>query len=76
MTSLDQWTPKEADDNEPLIVCDEHAFYLYEQSYGRQVEMHYDILIACKLAEEEEEMKKQIEQHAKYVESNYIRVGA
>ena len=75
MTSLDQWTTPKTEVKKPLVINDAHANYLYEQSYSRQVERHYDALIECKLAEEKAEMKKEMEQHAKYVESNYVRVG-
>jgi hypothetical protein len=75
--SLDQWgviTPT-GELKKPLILSDAHANYLYEQSYDRQVEKHYDWLIDCKLAEEELEKEIEMKQHAKYVESNYVRVG-
>ena len=75
--SLDQWgviTPTN-EMKKPLILSDAHAIYLYEQSYERQIEKHYDNLISCKLAEEEIENEIAMKQHIAYVKSNYVRVG-
>lgn len=75
--SLDQWGVTTSTDEmkKPLIVSDAHADYLYEQSYDRQVEKHYNMLIEAKLAEEKEEQAKLIQQHQEYVNRNYVRVG-
>lgn len=75
MTSLDQWTTQKAEVKKPLVINDAHANYLYETSYEKQLEKHYDDLIKSKLAEEKAEKVKEMKQYAKYVESNYIRVG-
>ena len=75
--SLDQWgviTPSGKMER-PLILSDAHANYLYEQSYHRQLDKHYNRLIDWKLAEERLENEIAMKQHIAYVKSNYIRVG-
>lgn len=67
MVSLDDFKQK---DNR-LIISDAHADYLYEQSYGRQVEKMYDAQIKAHLEEE----KKEIQSHQDYINKNYVRVG-
>ena len=52
-------------------LSDEHIDYLYEQSYGRQIEKNYDYQIEQYLAEE----KAKEEKHDSYVKKNYIRIG-
>ena len=75
--SLDQWGVTTSTDKmkKPLIVSDAHADYLYEQSYGRQLEKYHKVLIEEKLAEEKEEQARLIQQHQEYVKRNYVRVG-
>ena len=65
MTTLDRYKKKQ------LVVSNEHAHYLYEQSYGKLVEKEYAELINEYLAEEKMEKVK----HQNYIEKNYIRVG-
>lgn len=62
-------------DTSKLIINDEHAEYVYNQSYGKIVDDNYDYLIERELAEERANEIKKIDQHAKYVENNYIKVG-
>ena len=76
MTSLDQWTTSQKSEPKPVEFSDEYVDYLYENSYERQIEKEYDYLIQEKLAEEKAMEIKEKESHARYVKSNYVRVGA
>lgn len=71
--SLDQWgvfTPT-SEMKRPLILSDNHAHYLWEQSYERMVEKRYQYQIDEHL--EEEKLEK--EAHKEYARKNYVRIG-
>jgi hypothetical protein len=70
--SLDQWKSVPTQDTKkPLVIDDNHARSLYEDSYERYMEKLMDWQIAQKLAEEKEEENS----HKNYVSNNYIRIG-
>ena len=71
--TLDQWgvfTPT-SEMRKPSILSDEHAHYLWEQSYERMVEKRYEAQIDAYLEDEKAEKKA----HKEYTERNYIRIG-
>ena len=70
-STLDQWDNSHDNSKKPLIISDEHAHYLYEQSYGRMVERRYDGQIEAYLEDEKAEKAA----HKEYTERNYIRIG-
>lgn len=74
MTTLDQFgiiTPQSTM-VVPLVISDAHADYLYENFCPSRL---LEKQIEKKLNEEQFEEQKLVEQHKKYVEKNYIRVG-
>lgn len=72
MSTLDQWvTNTHPQTKKSVILSDEHAHYLYEKSFGRQLDKLYEAQFERKIAED-----KQIEEnHKKYIGNNYVRVG-
>ena len=71
-STLDKWgatpqsTPKKS-----VILNDQHAHYLHEKSFGRQLDKLYDEQIERFLEEERAEKKA----HKDYTNKNYVRVG-
>ena len=68
--TLDHWTstPQE---KKPVIISDEHALHLYEQSFQRELDKLYDAQIENFLEKERAEKKA----HKEYADKNYVRVG-
>ena len=72
VSTLDQWvTKQEPQKKKPVILSDQHAHYLHEKSFGRQLDKLYEMQFERKIAED----KKIEENHKKYVGNNYVRVG-
>ena len=71
-STLDQWgaTPQDTP-KKSIILNDQHAHYLHEKSFGRQLDKLYDEQIERFL--EEERVKES--NHKKYVRDTYVRIG-
>ena len=70
-STLDQWgTPTKAQ-KKPVIISDQHAHYLHEQSFGRQLDKLYDMQFERRIAAD----KAKEERHKKFVEKTYVRIG-
>ena len=71
-STLDQWGTNSQDTKKkPVIISDQHAHYLHENSFGRQLDKLYDMQFERKIAEE----KAKEECHKDYVEKTYLRIG-
>ena len=71
-STLDQWGTNTQDaKKKPVIISDQHAHYLHENSFGRQLDKLYDMQFERKIAEE----KAKEESHKDYVEKTYLRIG-
>lgn len=70
INTLDQWS-NTTPEKKPVVMSDEHAHYLHEKSFGRQLDKLYDMQFERKIAED----KAKDENHKKYVGNNYVRIG-
>ena len=70
-STLDQWGTTPQTTKKSVILSDEHAHYLHEQSFGRQLDKLYDAQFERRIAED----KAKEENHKKYVGNNYVRIG-
>ena len=71
-STLDQWgKPPQSTQKKSVILSDQHAHYLHEQSFGRQLDKLYDMQFERRVAED----KAKEERHKKYIGDTYVRVG-
>jgi len=71
-STLDQWGTNPQDTKKkPVIISDQHAHYLHENSFGRQLDKLYDMQFERKIAEDKAKEKN----HKDYVEKTYLRIG-
>ena len=69
--TLDQWVKPHPQNKKSVILSDEHAHYLHEQSFPRQLDKLYDMQFERKIAEE----KAKEQRHKKYIRDTYVRIG-
>lgn len=71
-STLDQWgKTTHGTQKKSVILSDQHAHYLHEQSFGRQLDKLYDMQFERQIAED----KAKEERHKNYVEKTYVRIG-